>query len=83
MSDYTDVAEAIRFAEEYGYNKWSGAQDALNRLTKAARAARKIAQRVVEDPTVIGRRTGTTPRLYDITPQVLRAIKDDVEEVRW
>lgn len=33
-TDVRAVSEAIRFAEEYGYREWSGAQDALGRILR-------------------------------------------------
>ncbi len=85
MSDHRDVSEAIRFAEEHGYREWSAAQDALNRLVKAARAARRLANRINEDEhrSATGRRLTSVARVYDVTPQFLRGVQDDVEEVNW
>jgi hypothetical protein len=77
VSDYRDVSKAI------GNDKQ--AQAALDRLMKAARAARRVSNRISEDEhrSATGRKLTPVARVYNVTPQFLRGIQSDVEEVRW
>ena len=91
--NYRTIREAIRFSEDYGYNRWSDAQDELNRLIieldelrQGVQTVVAVADRMAEERDTsresLARREKEWAKQNNKRNQTIRAQKKEITELK-